>query len=93
MENEGFKRRVENEDKNKIPVKLLFFILVITIVLSLVVSYIVVNYTGSVENDHSYDSGRIIVNVVDGESDELFTMAGKIVVEVVDSNESVDEKG
>jgi len=57
-------------------------------VLSLVVSYVVVNYSGSFEEASSSDSGRIIVNVVDEEDDVLFTAGGKIVVEVVDGNES-----
>ena len=90
MVNEEFRMKVENRDENKIPVKLLFIILITTMVLSLVVSYVIVNY-GSSERDYSSSSGRIIVDVVDSESEVLFTAGGKIAVEIVD--DEGDDKG
>ena len=75
----------ESGIENKVSLKLLISILVLTVVLSLVASYFVV--TLMPQEAYSQDSGRIVVEVV-GSEDELFTTSGQIKVEVVSEDDS-----
>jgi len=76
MKNEG--------NGNELSLKLLFSILVLTVVLSLFVSYFVVTLSSEVA---SKDTGVIMANVV-GEGDELFAMTGQIKVDVINNADS-----
>jgi len=70
-------------NENKVSMKLLVFVFILTIVLSLVASYFVVTLSSG-ESSVS-NNGEIIVNVA--ESEELF-MAGEIKVVVGETDNS-----
>jgi preprotein translocase subunit YajC len=84
MENKEIVKGSEKTGKD-VSMKLLVSILVLTVVLSLVVSYFVVSLTP--QQTYSKDTGEILVEVVNP-GDEMFTAGGEIVVEVIDGSES-----